>query len=57
MKKQIEPRSFRQRVEIQVFKLKLRAKLKKEPIELLYATKEEINRELEIRNKSTIKGQ
>lgn len=53
--KTIEPRSIRQRIDIQIYKLKLRAKLKKEPIELLYATKEEINRELEIRNKQ-IKG-
>lgn len=55
-KRQIPKRGLRQRIDLLAFRLKIRKTLKNEPIELLLVTKEELNNELEIRNKQ-MKGQ
>lgn len=55
-KRQIPKRGLRQRIDILAFKLKFRKSLKNEPYELLLVAKEELNNELEIRNKQ-MKGQ
>lgn len=49
--KQIAKRGLRQRLDIIKYKMNLRAKLVNEPLELLIATKEEVNREIEKRQK------
>lgn len=49
--KGIPKRGLRQRVDLLAFRLKIRAKLKNEPLEILQVTKEETIREIEIRNK------